>query len=145
MAEIIPAPCLGKPSTTSHDVLDILTEELKAEFARLKQSPQNSCSDSYTLGRVEIALDLLKLERGLTSEGCINRAKLALDAVEFLLGVGVSDVVSRQKEIWTAVLVYCQGLVSQLKSLLARSFLAVFGVPLFMDGPELSGYKHRLR
>jgi hypothetical protein len=48
-------------------------------------------------------------------------------------------------QFWTAAYVYFRLALARLSTLLARSLRATLRFPLFLDGPELSGYKHRLR
>jgi len=131
--------------------LDTMTAELKSEFARLEL--EVSQADSDAVRRAKAALDALDVcleelhpqsaKRKLTC--AVERAKLALDALDAAETLASPDFLARHARYWSGVLAYCLSALVKLNSLLARSQRAFLRVPLFEDGPELSGYKHRLR
>lgn len=127
--------------------LDAVTEELRAEFARLGLN--EITSDANQDEWIDPSFDALRisareLERSINS--CIERAFLALESIERAYYVyGPSPILNRQYKFWIGVLAFFLAALAQLKTLLARSQRAILRVPLFLDGPELSEYKHRLR
>ncbi|WP_454865887.1 hypothetical protein [Pseudomonas umsongensis] len=129
--------------------LDATMAELKAEFARLEQVTLEA--DREAVRRAKAALDLLdeldptprSAQRKITC--AIERAMLALNALGEVEGLAFADFFAHQTRYWSAVFKYFVSALAKLNSLLARFQRALFRVPLFADGPELSGYKHRLR
>jgi hypothetical protein len=129
--------------------LDAMTAELKAEFARLEQEALEA--DTKAVRRAKAALDLLNdldptprsAQRRISC--AIERAMLALDVLGEAEGAASADFLAHQARYWSAVLHYFLNALAKLNSLFARFQRAFFSVPLFADGPELSGYKHRLR
>ena len=145
------------PSLTTHEAvdstdeptsLDAMTAELKAEFALLERA---ALTESEAVRRARAALDALDdldpnprpVRRMITC--AVERAKLILDALDQMQAFASADFVTQHARYWAAVLAYCLWALAKLNSLLARSQRASLRVPLFADGPELSGYKHRLR
>jgi hypothetical protein len=129
---------------------EAMTAELKAEFARLESHVTGSDSDAVRRAREALdALDDLDpnphgRHRDITS--AIERAFLALHTVsEMVEAFGPSDFFTCQSRYWATILAHCLSALAKFNSLLARSQDALLRVPLFEDGPELSGYKHRLR
>lgn len=127
---------------------DAVIEELRAEFDRLER--ESAEADSHAVRRAKAALDALDLAEGLHDRRMINcrvdRALLALEAIDHAFNAfGPSSVLARQYKFWNSVLAFYLAALAKLKALLARSLRATLRVPLFLDGPELSGYKHRLR
>lgn len=159
MADHFPTACQDKSTEKSGDVFDAVTEELKAEFARLNwereraseafSTRNTSFAEPAAVRRAREALDAI----GLALAHCVpnrsrgvSRALLALSAIDTIAeAFGTSDVLKRQHKFWLEVLSACQDALAKFITLLARSLRAVLGVPLFLDGPELSGYRHRLR
>ncbi|HEK0905494.1 MULTISPECIES: hypothetical protein [Pseudomonas] len=129
--------------------LDAMTAELKAEFARLELAAQEE--DSEAVRRAKSALDMLDVSHlsgrsaRCTLTGAIDRAMLALTALSEVEGLTSGSLFNRHSRYWSAVLAYCLSALAKLNSLLARSQRAFLRAPLLADGPELSGYKHRLR
>ncbi len=131
--------------------LDAMTAELQSEFARLER--ESAKADSEAVRRAKAALDALdecleelhprNAKRQLTC--AVERAMLALSALDVAEALASSDFLARHTRYWSGVLAYCLSALVKLNSLLARSQRAFLRVPLFEDGPELSGYKHRLR
>jgi hypothetical protein len=131
--------------------LDAMTAELKSELAL--QELRAAEVDADAVRRAKAALDALdecleelhprSAKRKLTC--AVERAKLALDALDAAEALASSDFLTRHTRYWSGVLAYCLSALVKLNSLLARSQRAVLRIPLFEDGPELSGYKHRLR
>ncbi|KKX58155.1 MULTISPECIES: hypothetical protein [Pseudomonas] len=136
-----------RPPAEAYEV-DAVIEELRAEFDRLER--ESVQADTHAVRRAKAALDALDLAEGLHDHRMISssldRAFLALEAIDHAFDAfGPSSVLSRQYKYWIGVLAFCLAALAKLKALLARSLRATLRVPLFMDGPELSGYKHRLR
>lgn len=129
--------------------LDAVTAELRAEFARLELEADHA--DSEAVRRVKYALNRLddldpNPRNGLGKVTCaIERAKLALDMLDYMQGLVSASFLARHFRYWSNVLAYCQNALAKFNSLLARSQRAFLRVPLLADGPELSGFKHRLR
>ncbi|MCT8162427.1 MULTISPECIES: hypothetical protein [unclassified Pseudomonas] len=131
--------------------LDAMTAELKSELAL--QELRAAKADADAVRRAKAALDALdecleefhprNAKRKLTC--VVERAMLALDALDAAEALASSDFIVRQTRYWSGVLAYCLTALIKLNSLLARSQRAFLRVPLFEDGPELSGFKHRLR
>ncbi|NHN69000.1 hypothetical protein G7W60_14260 [Pseudomonas fluorescens] len=127
--------------------LDAMTAELKSELAL--QELRAAKAEAEAVRRAKSALDLpdnfnhRSAKRKLTY--AVERAKLALDALDAAEAFASPDFLARHTRYWSGVLAYCLSALVKLNSLLARSQRALLRVPLFEDGPELSGYKHRLR
>ncbi len=127
--------------------LDAMTAELKSELAL--QELRAAKAEAEAVRRAKSALDLpdnfnyRSAKRKLTC--AIERAKLALDALDAAEALASPDFLVRHTRYWSGVLAYCLSALVKLNSLLARSRRALLRIPLFEDGPELSGYKHRLR
>ncbi|KJK07858.1 hypothetical protein [Pseudomonas tussilaginis] len=130
--------------------LDAMTAELKSELAL--QELRAAKAEAEAVRRAKSALDALDLpdnfnyrsaKRKLTC--AVERAKLALDAFDAAEALASPDFLARHTRYWSGVLAYCLSALVKLNSLLARSQRAFLRVPLFEGGPELSGYKHRLR
>lgn len=132
-------------------LLDAMTAELKSELAL--QELRAAKADADAVRRAKAALDALdgcledlnprNAQRKLTC--AVERAMLALDALETAEALASQDFLVRHTRYWSGVLAYCLSALVKLNSLLARSQRAFLRVPIFEDGPELSGYKHRLR
>lgn len=133
--------------------LDAMTAELKSELALQELRAAKADADADAVRRAKAALDALdecleelhprSAKRKLTC--AVERAKLALDALDAAEALASPDFLARHTRYWSGVLAYCLGVLVKLNSLLARSQRAFLRIPLFEDGPELSGYKHRLR
>lgn len=151
---------MDDPSSTSQNPvamtdepmsLDAMTAELKSELAL--QELRAAKADADAVRRAKAALDALdecledlnprNAQRKLTC--AVERAMLALDALEAAEALASQDFLVRHTRYWSGVLAYCLSALVKLNSLLARSQRALLRVPLFEDGPELSGFKHRLR
>lgn len=128
--------------------LDAVTEELKAEFLRLKL--ETEAAESLAIKRARIALDALDNPNSKHTQAMIcvyiDHAMLALDSIRNAYTIfGSSSFLDRQFKLWIGILALCFSALAKLKTLAAHSLLASLRVPLFLDGPELSGYKHRIR
>jgi len=76
----------------------------------------------------------------------IQGARKALDLIAGLCKVfGLTPSLRRAVKYWCQVLAAGLTLLAKLFVLFAYSRYAILKLPLFADGPELSGYKHRLR
>ncbi|WP_339069355.1 hypothetical protein WIN67_16640 [Pseudomonas idahonensis] len=129
--------------------VDAVTAELKAEFAKLEYEAKQA--DCEAVRRAKQALEKLDdlppnhgNNRGAVTNA-IERAKLALDLLGEIEGLISASFFADRSRYWSSVLAYYLSALAKLNSLLARSLRAILRAPLLADGPELSGYKHRLR
>lgn len=123
--------------------LDSVTAELKAELARLERERLLEEINSAIRSAVESSKHYGVVKRLLVRSDAIRSA---IDAIEHFIGFyGESCRARRQKEFWVAAYKATQNVLAKLNALLAHSLQATFRTPLLLDGPELSGYKHRLR
>ncbi|MGY2402664.1 hypothetical protein [Pseudomonas sp. SDO5271_S396] len=143
------------PSTASQNslptdigpVLDAVTEELKAEFARLEQV---RCLEASTRALEELigtSCDTVN-PVGITRHFSETLAKVRrlINSLENQISVfGYTQRIQQKLNFWTAVLRAILDALAKLNALLAHSLRATLRIPLLLDGPELSGYKHRLR
>lgn len=136
--------------------LDPVTAELKVEFARLDKceldAQEREAWFQVTSGRVRKSMEILEgLDTSRRGVQCMitcvmERAFAAIEALNNAVAAfGPSEIFSSHYRFWCAFIAYCLSVLAQLSSLRARSHRAFLSVPLFADGPELSGYKHRLR
>jgi len=136
--------------------LDNVTAQLKAEFAwrareRLRaymsrfiesaieksQRPKTFLAHHGVSGTTPIRCMTITVY-------CINRAQLrALDTV--LSEAGQPDPDSPLHSFRKLILAFFRIILAHIIQLQARALRAVLTVPLFLDGPEMSGFKHRLR
>lgn len=76
----------------------------------------------------------------------IRRARVCLDFIAYLTEtLGASLSLRRQAKFWSEVLAFNLAGLARLFILFAYSRHGTLRIPLYADGPELSGYKHRLR
>ncbi|WP_152666428.1 hypothetical protein [Pseudomonas putida] len=129
--------------------LDAMTAELKSELAL--QALRAAKAEAEAVRQAKSALDALNFLDDLNPRSAkrkltcaVEHAKLILNALD-AAGVFAPDFLARHSRYWSGVLAYCLSALVKLNSLLARSQRAFLRVPLFEDGPELSGFKHRLR
>lgn len=131
--------------------LDAMTAELKYELALQRVRATEADADAVrrakaALDALDVCLDELQPQSAKRKLTCaVERAKLALDALDAAETLASPDFLARHARYWSGVLAYCLSALVKLNSLLARSQRAFLRVPLFEDGPELSGYKQRLR
>lgn len=128
-------------------VLDSVTEELKVEFARLEQIRRLEASAKALEETIKSAF--VSAKRGNVFQG-LRDALTGIDnivtAIQKLILVGGDTPGLQQKlAFWTAAYKSTRDTLAKLRALLARSLRATLRTPLLLDGPELSGYKHRLR
>lgn len=130
--------------------LDSVTAELKAELARLEQNW--AALRKRNIGIIREALEQAlgpdessdsQAQRLFKQNGIIRTILDSLDSLESIIGHNPS--LQRQMQFWTAALKFNKDALAKLQALLAHSLQATFRTPLLLDGPELSGYKHRLR
>ncbi|ERH51204.1 hypothetical protein O203_23945 [Ectopseudomonas chengduensis] len=145
------AESLDSLAEDAGQTLDSVTAELKAEFARLKRERINErksqarndqrhavviCAGTGGIRRYEL------LRTADTARGRVTDLTHALSILDPLL----SDVLRNQIQFWNNILDSALDALAKLSTaLFTRSFQASLRTPLFLDGPELSGYKHRLR
>lgn len=135
------------PTLDCERTLDPVTAELKVEFEKLKRERREEALKAVD--------DAIEIACATTDSGSPFRnlseamAKIhrVLDALDHVCHIGIvgSPALVQQKKFWTAALNFHRVALAKLIALLARSLRAIFRVPVFLDGPELSSYKHRLR
>ncbi|QXH93298.1 hypothetical protein HU749_020940 [Pseudomonas ogarae] len=136
--------------------LDAVTAQLKAEFARLARErllaymPRVTASDIDKSRRAEASSGHYDMPDGVTvlcgiiGFSWMERERLrALDTV--LSEAGQPDPDSPLHSFRKRILAFFRIILAHIIKLLARSLRAVLTIPLFLDGPEMSGFKHRLR
>ncbi|MDH0646890.1 hypothetical protein N5D48_15380 [Pseudomonas sp. GD03858] len=79
----------------------------------------------------------------------LDEAEQARKALEFIASycrfIGSTPSLHREVKYWLDVLAFARATVAKLFILFAYSRIFFQEMPLFADGPELNGYKHRLR
>jgi len=147
-----PSPTPQEPVLMTDELvsLDAMTAELKYELGLHALRATQAEAEAVRWAKSALdALDVLddlnprSAKRRLTC--AVERAKLALDALDAAEELASPDFLVRHARYWSGVLAHCLSALIILNSLLARSQRALLRVPLFEDGPELSGFKHRLR
>ena len=136
--------------------LDSVTAQLKAEFAWRARERLRAYMSRFTESAIEKSTRPKPLhELYGVPEGtpilcmtigfyCIDRERLrALDTV--LSEAGQSDPDSPLHSFRKRILEFFRIILAHIIQLQARALRAVLTVPLFLDGPEMSGFKHRLR
>ncbi|MDD1965908.1 hypothetical protein NPS29_11300 [Pseudomonas putida] len=131
-------------------VLDPVTQEIKIELARLEQE----CGPVFDIRKEHLnhSLATLLAERALGQVSEERKASFycrvlrLLNAVDTAIGVyGSNAVFSRHRKFLAELIADLREQRRQARALMVRAMRAVFNIPLFLDGPELSGYRHRLR
>jgi len=118
--------------------LDAVTEELKAEFLRLKL--ETEAAESLAIQSARNILSAL-------SDSDSKHARTTICGhLEYAIST-LNQIFNDYTifKLWIGILALCFSALAKLKTLAAHSLLASLRVPLFLDGPELSGYKHRIR
>lgn len=128
--------------------LDAVTEELKAEFLRIKL--ETEAAESLAIQSARIILSALSDSDSKHARTTIcGHLEYAISTLNQIFNdytiFGSSSFLDRQFKLWIGILALCFSALAKLKTLAAHSLLASLRVPLFLDGPELSGYKHRIR
>lgn len=136
-------------SADAEPLLDSVTAELKAEFARLElegvndQSAQTVTSD---LGLTNFTAELHFSIQRATLSRVAERIRRLIASLEKDCQFSRSNLQQRRKiQFWTAALESVLETLAKLSTLFAHVLQAILRTPLLLDGPELSGYKHRLR
>lgn len=133
--------------TDAEPVLDAVTEELKVEFGRLEQLERLEASTR----QLE---ELIGTSRDVVNSGSISRhvsetlakVRRLIDSLQTQISIfGLTRRLEHKLQFWTAVFRATRDALAKLNALLAHSLRATLRIPLLLDGPELSGYKHRLR
>lgn len=79
----------------------------------------------------------------------LDEAEQARKALDFIASycrfIGLTPSLQREAKYWLEVLAFARATVAKLLILFAYSRCSFLELPLFADGPELNGYKHRLR
>ena len=79
----------------------------------------------------------------------LDEAEQARKALDFIASycrfIELTPSLEREVKYWLEVLVFARATVAKLLVLFAYSRCSFLKLPLFADGPELNGYKHRLR
>jgi hypothetical protein len=135
------------PATDCERTLDPVTAELKVEFAKLERERRAEALKAVddAIGMACATTEPGSPFRNLSE--AMAKIRRVLDALDHVCQIGIfgSPALVQQKKFWTAALNIHREALAKLIALLARSLRAIFRVPVFLDGPELSSYKHRLR
>lgn len=134
--------------------LDAVTAQLKAEFARLAREQLLAYMHPVTASHIEksrrakAAMDRYDVPDGtlcgLIGFSWMQREQLrALDTI--LSEAGQPDADSPLHSFRKRILAFFRIILAHIIKLQARSLRAVLTIPLFLDGPEMNGFKHRLR
>lgn len=76
----------------------------------------------------------------------VEQARKALDFIaSYCRLIGFTPALQKEFKYWLEVLASARATVAKLLILFAYSRCSFLELPLFADGPELNGYKHRLR
>ncbi|MFG0459335.1 hypothetical protein ACF8GG_08220 [Pseudomonas sp. yb_1] len=79
----------------------------------------------------------------------LDEAEQARKALDFIASycrfIELTPSLEREVKYWLEVLAFARATVAKLLILFAYSRCSFLKLPLFADGPELNGYKHRLR
>ena len=125
-------------SAQADDVLDSLTQELKIELARAER--ERVVNDSVAIQCAKRALDQYIYGKG---HGQLVGLIGALDSV--LETIGSNEVLARNRKFLIELVADLREQRRKARALMVRAMRAVLNIPLFLDGPELSGFRHRLR
>jgi len=132
------------------DVLDALTQELKIELARVERERAGAAEvrkelliDSLAIQRAKAALNMLDRYEPGQRHGYAVGMLGALDIV--LATIGSNEVFTRHRKLLIELIADLREQRRKARALMVRAMRAVFNIPLFLDGPELSGFRHRLR
>jgi hypothetical protein len=130
-------------SADAEPLLDSVTAELKAEFARLEQARRFD----DMLRELEVLIGPPKqLGQVHSLSQALEKIRRTLEGLHELAGtIGYVPPLRQKVHFWTAAFRVTKDALAKLQALLAHSLQATFRTPLLLDGPELSGYKHRLR
>lgn len=133
--------------TDDEPVLDAVTEELKHEFARLEQLERLEATTRELEGAIGTKFNItnsIAVSQHLSD--ALAKLCYVIDSIEAHIGVfGYTRRLQQKLQFWTDVFRAIRAALAKLSALLAHSLLATLRTPLPLDGPELSGYKHRLR
>lgn len=150
MVDHDPLEELRPHSAQADDVLDALTQELKIELARVERERAGAAEvrkelliDSLAIQRAKAALDMLDRYEPGQRHGLAVGMLGALDIV--LATIGSNEVFARHRKLLTELIADLREQRRKARALMVRAMRAVFNIPLFLDGPELSGFRHRLR
>ena len=138
MVDHDPLEELRPHSAQADDVLDSLTQELKIELARAER--ERVVSDSVAIQCAKRALDQYIYGKG---HGQLVGLIEALDYV--LETIGSNEVLARNRKFLIELVADLREQRRKARALMVRAMRAVLNIPLFLDGPELSGFRHRLR
>lgn len=142
-----------QPSTVSQDCsqpdaelsLDTVTAELKAEFAKLEKRRRRLEENLYVI----IDSEIDRAVKGISRRNLYTALDAALHALrsldDFVSVSGETAQTKQHKKFCADLLRAARDGLANLNALLACSLRATLRTPLLLDGPELSGYKHRLR
>lgn len=131
-------------STDAEPWLDSVTAELKAEFARLKrEEAPKSQPDSGWMTYDRSAPR--GVQRQLLSQHVGRLIVTIRDLEESILFDCWTPRLRQKLQFWVEALESTLETLAKLSALFAHSLQATLRTPLLLDGPELSGYRHRLR
>ncbi len=141
------------PADRIEPVLDSVTAELKAEFAKLERKERTQLEAEQIAFRIirdtlcepldPVSQNDSQALRVHKRHGVIRVMLGCIDTLESIYGH--TPYLERQRQFWTAAFKFIKAELAKLHSLFSSSVQALLRTPLLLDGPELSGYKHRLR
>lgn len=136
--------------------LDTVTRRLKAEFAKIARErllaymPRVTAADLDKSRRAEPAMERYDLPNGITVfsrlVGFYGMGRERLRALDEVLSeAGQPEHDSPLYGFRKRILALFRIILALVIKLQALSLRAALTVPLFLDGPEMNGFKHRLR
>ncbi len=136
--------------------LDAVTAQLKAEFAWRAREGLRTYMSRFTESAIEkkrrpkTFFERHGVPNGtfvcVSFIGFLGRGWEQLRALDTVLSEsGQPDPGSPQHSFRKSILAFFRIILAHIIKLQARALRAVLTVPLFLDGPEMSGFKHRLR
>lgn len=140
--------------TDAEPLLDSVTAELKAEFARLnREAALNELSSGSLATRERVTFNRHSprgIQRHALYRQVIHLQTTICNSLETTLTSLLSPLFGQaglrhEIQFWAAALESAIETLAKLSAFFAHSLQATMRTPLLLDGPELSGYKHRLR
>lgn len=147
MDDHLPMARQDSSSGDAEPLLDSVTSELKAEFARVnREAALNDPSNRNNATHVRKAFSSHPV-RGVQRQELTRQAgRLRVIISRSESSTLYPEPIPRQElQYWVETLESTLEALAKLSAHFARSLQAILRTPLFLDGPELSGYKHRLR
>lgn len=150
MDDHLPMARQDSSSGDAEPLLDSVTNELKAEFARVnREAALNDPSNrnNATHGRKAFSSHPVRgvQRQELTRQAGRLRVIISRFESSSFCPEPIPGPLRQELQFWVDALESTLEALAKLSAHFARSLQAILRTPLFLDGPELSGYKHRLR